>query len=314
MGWLLPLSVLAVAVCCGGVIGVVMWYRRRRREAAAMARLSVALPRVRLRSQVIVLPVGSSEYRVRDRDSEVPASEASTSKAFAPPVVPLSEEPTEGVAPSVDETASIHSAPTRELAAYVEELAALSMQDFPTRALAIHQAPTRELAVDLDDPRLREHAGLPPVSQAISGRPGTPSGFQPRTRTTRDRREQDATLRMGGAKTRGPDEVSIEELLRMLGPSPVPDLGSIEIYYRLGLAYLAVHEDVQARRCFLTVEEISPGYRDAAAHLTELPIYAPTSSGPTPVHHVVTSSGRVPKQSGGMPTESELALGRRNGR
>lgn len=279
-----------------------------------MARLSTALPRARLRSQVIVLPVGASAYRVRDRDSHIEAPEpgSSTSKAFAPEAPPPDAVPM-SVAPCADETDSVHSAPTRELAAYVEELAALSMQDFPTRALAIHQATTRELTVDFEDPA-GEPASLPPVPRAVSGRPGMPSGFQPRTRSSRDRREEDATLRMGGAQTRGPADISIEELLRMLGPSPVPDLGNIEIYYRLGVAYLAVHKEVQARRCFLTVEEISPGYRDAAARLMELPIYAPTSSGPTPVHHVATTSGPVPRQSGGTPAESELARSRRNGR
>jgi len=293
-----------------------------------MARLSIALPRARLRSQVIVLPVGSSAYRVRDRDghSEAPAPETSPAKSFAPEALPLADAPAGRVAPGMDEAHeaheadeanepdAVHSAPTRELVAYVEELAALSMQDFPTRALAIHHATTRELAVDLEDPGLSERATLPPVSRGVSGRPGMPSGFQPRTRSARDRREEDATLRMGSAETRGPREISIEELLRMLGPSPVPDLGNIEIYYRLGLAYLAVHKEVQARRCFLTVEEISPGYRDAAARLAELPIYAPTSSGATPVHHVATSSGPVPRQSGGTPAESEPSLGRRNGR
>jgi tetratricopeptide (TPR) repeat protein len=68
-------------------------------------------------------------------------------------------------------------------------------------------------------------------------------------------------------RARGP---SVAELLTMLGPNPEPDLGNIEIFYRLGLAQLAAGQNDEARQAFLTVEDISPGYRDANNYLSQL--------------------------------------------
>jgi hypothetical protein len=67
-----------------------------------------------------------------------------------------------------------------------------------------------------------------------------------------------------------PKGPGIADLLAMLGPSPTPDLGNIEIYYRLGLLYLAAGKTEMARHAFVTVEDISPGYRDASDHLEQL--------------------------------------------
>ncbi len=198
----------------------------------------------------------------------------------------------------------MHSAPTREFSAYAEQLAALATR---TRELAVHEAPTREFAAHLDDPLLSERLTSPPRAA------GTPSGIQPRTRLPKERREEDATLKLGRGDTPSPNEPSAESLLRMLGPSPIPDLGNIEIYYRLGMVYLAAGHDVSARRCFLTVEGISPGYRDAAEHLAVIPVHVPTSSGETPVHYVVQTSGFVQGQQGRGALENDVTRGRRNG-
>jgi tetratricopeptide (TPR) repeat protein len=67
-----------------------------------------------------------------------------------------------------------------------------------------------------------------------------------------------------------PKGPTVQELLGMLGPSPTPDLGNIEIYYRLGLLYLAEGNQDMARHAFVTVEDISPGYRDAGDYLEKL--------------------------------------------
>jgi hypothetical protein len=60
------------------------------------------------------------------------------------------------------------------------------------------------------------------------------------------------------------------ELDGMLEKTKTPDLGNIEIHYRLGLACVAETRLERAKRAFETVEEISPGYRDAAQRLEEL--------------------------------------------
>jgi tetratricopeptide (TPR) repeat protein len=72
-----------------------------------------------------------------------------------------------------------------------------------------------------------------------------------------------------------PKGPTIQELLAMLGAAPTPDLGNIEIYYRLGLLYLAEGKDDMARHAFVTVEDISPGYRDAGDYLEKLAPPAP---------------------------------------
>ena len=72
-----------------------------------------------------------------------------------------------------------------------------------------------------------------------------------------------------------PQGPTVPQLLAMLGPSPTPDLGNIEIYYRLGLLYLASGNEDMARHAFVTVEDISPGYRDASSYLEQLTPAAP---------------------------------------
>ncbi|HEY2514961.1 MAG TPA: protein kinase [Polyangiaceae bacterium] len=65
---------------------------------------------------------------------------------------------------------------------------------------------------------------------------------------------------------RGP---TVAELKKLIGGRP-PDLGNIEVYYRLGLAYLARGQYQEAREAFEAVEEVSPGYRDAAERASQL--------------------------------------------
>lgn len=48
------------------------------------------------------------------------------------------------------------------------------------------------------------------------------------------------------------------------------DLGTIEVFYRLGLAHLAGGDFASALRCFEQVEEASPGYRDASERASEV--------------------------------------------
>jgi len=63
---------------------------------------------------------------------------------------------------------------------------------------------------------------------------------------------------------------SVKQLDDMLGKDSIPDLGNIEIYYRLGLAYLADAKLDDAKRAFTIVDEVSPGYRDAARRAEEI--------------------------------------------
>src|SRR5438067_11827178 len=55
----------------------------------------------------------------------------------------------------------------------------------------------------------------------------------------------------------------------MLGDQQ-PDLGNIEVYYRLGLGHLARGQYEEAKVAFASVEEASPGYRDAAARADQI--------------------------------------------
>lgn len=77
--------------------------------------------------------------------------------------------------------------------------------------------------------------------------------------------------------------------MQLTGDRPC-DLGNIEVYYRLGLYYLE-HEDLElARMMFDSVEETSPGYRDAWKRVEEIralqeappapPAVLPASSSP----------------------------------
>jgi tetratricopeptide (TPR) repeat protein len=62
---------------------------------------------------------------------------------------------------------------------------------------------------------------------------------------------------------------SIPELVALIGGRGC-DLGNIEVFYRLGLACLAVQRHEDAARAFQAVVDASPGYRDAEARLKEL--------------------------------------------
>ena len=95
-------------------------------------------------------------------------------------------------------------------------------------------------------PAPRAKSSMPP-RRGKSSRPPRPLSNRPRARTP-----------------------SVDELLAMLARFPEPSLGNIEIYYRLGLAHLAQQSLDEARTAFLTVEDISPGYRDTAAYLEQL--------------------------------------------
>jgi tetratricopeptide (TPR) repeat protein len=96
---------------------------------------------------------------------------------------------------------------------------------------------------------------------------------------------------------------SVEELLEMLSRFAEPDLGNIEIHYRLGLAYLAAKQLSEARQAFLTVEDISPGYRDANAYLEQLL--------PPVGEHAVVTQGSGPANNNATHAERSTATGRR---
>jgi hypothetical protein len=269
MAWFPALVAFVVAACVGVLFGARVLVKRRQQKLDAARRLSVPLPRIPLRSQVITV-----QPDALDVDSQAACA-----------------------------------AKTREVAVHVDELMALSTHGKATREFLVHQAPTRELSVHPD----AEPDEFAKTSPGVYVGAMSPSGLQPRTRL--ERRAEDDTLKLvEGEMAQAPVASTTAELLRMLGPSPTPDLGNIEVYYRLGLVYLASNQDENARRCFLTVEAISPGYRDAALHLTQLPIYAPTSSGATPAHHTVTTSGYVTAQRDGASAEREPSRGFRKGR
>lgn len=63
---------------------------------------------------------------------------------------------------------------------------------------------------------------------------------------------------------------SVKQLDDMLGKGATPDLGNIEIYYRLGLANLAEAKLDEAKKAFTIVDDVSPGYRDAARRAEEI--------------------------------------------
>jgi tetratricopeptide (TPR) repeat protein len=62
---------------------------------------------------------------------------------------------------------------------------------------------------------------------------------------------------------------SIDELTAMLNGKSC-DLGNIEVFYRLGLAYLADSRFEEASTAFAQVSEVSPGYRDAERRLEHI--------------------------------------------
>ena len=62
---------------------------------------------------------------------------------------------------------------------------------------------------------------------------------------------------------------SIETLREYIGDGPC-DLGNIEVFYRLGLAYLGKGRWSDAQRAFEQVEDVSPGYRDAEKRVAEI--------------------------------------------
>lgn len=62
---------------------------------------------------------------------------------------------------------------------------------------------------------------------------------------------------------------SIQELVELIGGRAC-DLGNIEVFYRLGLACLAVKRFDDAARAFRAVTDASPGYRDAEERLAEI--------------------------------------------
>jgi tetratricopeptide (TPR) repeat protein len=131
-------------------------------------------------------------------------------------------------------------------------------------------------------PPARAKSSIPP-RRGKSSRPPKPISNRPRARTP-----------------------TVDELLAMLARFPEPGLGNIEIYYRLGLAYLAQQDLEQARRAFLTVEDISPGYRDTAAYLEQLL--------PAPAEKPAVTRGTGPANNNahtGSIRERNVATGRR---
>jgi hypothetical protein len=155
----------------------------------------------------------------------------------------------------------------------------------------VHDAPTVAFAAAPDNAQELEDDTRPRADV-----PSVPA-------ESKARRQEDDTVKVGGGRPK-PREFSVEELQQMLGVSPTPDLRNIEIYYRLGLAQLAAGDAEAARDSFLTVENISPGYRDAAQHL------AVDYTSRTPQHQVMTTSGVVPRRDGTVIQHEEMPLRR----
>jgi hypothetical protein len=134
-------------------------------------------------------------------------------------------------------------------------------------------------------PPARAVSSIPPRKK--SSRPPRPVSNRPRAKTP-----------------------SVDDLLAMLAQFPEPGLGNIEIYYRLGLAYLAAQDVDEARKAFLTVEDISPGYRDATAYLEQLlpkvAEHAGVTKGSGPANHNANAAPGAPRVR-----ERNLATGRR---
>lgn len=63
---------------------------------------------------------------------------------------------------------------------------------------------------------------------------------------------------------------SVNELQSMLAEGDEPSLSNIEVYYRLGVAQMAEGNLAGAKENLSSVEEVSPGYRDAANRIEEL--------------------------------------------
>jgi hypothetical protein len=310
MAWVLAVVVLVLAAFFGVLLGSLL--RRRRVKGRTTVRQSGALPRVPLRSQVIVLGPSSLKRVAREDEEPQPEQAAPALSEHEQPFVV--DRPSEREAPFLNHSLSEHEKPTREFAAHVEALAALSRPSTPTREFSVHDARTREFAAYSEALFAPQEEELSRPSRAANDSARVPSGLPSRTGAGNSRRDEHETLKVGSARAQERREPTATELRQMLGASPTPDLGNIEIYYRLGLALLADGNEVEARRCFLNVEGVSPGYRDTAEQLTRLPIHAPTSSGPTPVYHVVTNSGIVPARRQGAVNDSEPARGWRTSR
>lgn len=135
------------------------------------------------------------------------------------------------------------------------------------------------IVLDVGDDDLEEmRETLPPTAKRIAP-------LEPKLKSERPRAVE--VKRMSERpRNAGP---SIESLKRMLGSSPTPDLGNIEIFYRLALAYLANGQRDEARKALLTVEEVSPGYRDTGRYIEQLGALAPAP---------VPAEVRIPMHSG----------------
>jgi tetratricopeptide (TPR) repeat protein len=156
------------------------------------------------------------------------------------------------------------------------------MSSAPPDARAASTFPPGSLPQTSSRPPLRARSSIP-ARRGKSSRPPKPISNRPRARTP-----------------------SVDELLAMLARFPEPGLGNIEIYYRLGLAYLAAQDLDQARTAFLTVEDISPGYRDTSAYLEQLL--------PPVAERAVVTKGSGPANNNaqrGQILERNVATGRR---
>jgi len=296
MAWLVPLGLVAIAVCVGVLSFAVGWYRKSSRRAHQRERPldsgSRGFEAVTLKTE------GQSEVDdedARERLARMSAFEAHDGTAWPQAV-------------------SVHTAPTLEFAAYSEQLAARTMAPHAAAwALDVHDKPTREIAAHEDEPTMPRAAHEPSSRRGSEG-VRLASGLQSRTGENRARREDEATLKVGVARreSRPSQSPLIEDLLRMLGPSPAPDLGNIEIYYRLGLAYLESGQPLQARHCFLTVEEVCPGYRDTTHRLASLTARAPKVSGENLIQRGMSDSGSIPAPREATTAERAPATGRSN--
>lgn len=96
---------------------------------------------------------------------------------------------------------------------------------------------------------------------------------------------------------------SFDELERLCGDRPC-DLGNIEVFYRLGLRYLAERNFDMAIVMFDAVEDTSPGYRDAGKRALAIRAFRHD-----PVPPAVMPAASEPELEPPPPAALELELG-----
>jgi hypothetical protein len=131
-------------------------------------------------------------------------------------------------------------------------------------ALPVMEAPGASFAEQREPASMSRRSSLPPARQ---------STMPPARRSSLPPRRAPGSLApsaMRESQRPRPPGLTVPELMRMLGPSPVPDLSNIEIFYRIGLTHMAGGNLRSARQAFATVDEVSPGYREVTRYLIEI--------------------------------------------